>query len=108
MGRDSSPKASRVRRSRSSPTSPFWPTLPHPGRSRGLSLPIKGGKRSRPMSRTTALLGSALFLVLAPGTIAGLMPWLIVRWPAPLARPALATLGGLVLALGLVLLVDCF
>ena len=60
------------------------------------------------MSRTTALLGSALFLMLAPGTIAGLVPWLIVGWPAPIAHPALATLGGLVLALGLVLLVECF
>jgi protein-S-isoprenylcysteine O-methyltransferase Ste14 len=60
------------------------------------------------MSRTTALLGSALFLVLAPGTIAGLIPWLIVRWPAPIAPPALATLSGLLLAAGAILLVDCF
>lgn len=60
------------------------------------------------MSRTTALLGSALFLVFAPGTIAGLVPWLIIRWPAPIAHPALALLGGLVLALGLVLLIECF
>jgi protein-S-isoprenylcysteine O-methyltransferase Ste14 len=60
------------------------------------------------MSRTTALLGSALFLVLAPGTIAGLIPWLIVRWPAPIPNPALAAIGVLVLALGAVLLLDCF
>lgn len=60
------------------------------------------------MSRITALLGSALFLVLAPGTIAGLVPWLIVQWPAPIAQPPLATLGGLLLALGAVLLLDCF
>lgn len=60
------------------------------------------------MSRTTALFGSALFLVLAPGTIAGLIPWLIVRWPAPIAHPALATLGGLLLAIDSVLLIDCF
>jgi len=60
------------------------------------------------MTRTTALLGSALFLVLAPGTIAGLIPWLIVDWPAPIANPALATLAGLILALGVMLLVDCF
>jgi len=60
------------------------------------------------MSRATALLGSALFLVLAPGTIAGLVPWLIVRWPAPIPNVAMAALGGLVLALGAVLLVECF
>ena len=60
------------------------------------------------MSRATALLGSALFLVLAPGTIAGLGPWLIVGWPAPIPSVPLAALGGLVLALGAVLLLDCF
>lgn len=60
------------------------------------------------MSRTTALFGSALFLVLAPGTIAGLVPWLIVRWPAPLPNATLATLGGLIVALGAGLLVECF
>lgn len=60
------------------------------------------------MSRTTALLGSALFLVLAPGTIAGLVPWMIVRWPAPIPSVVLAALGGLVMALGAVLLVECF
>ena len=58
------------------------------------------------MSRTTALLGSALFLALAPGTLAGLIPWLIVRWPAPIPYAALAIPGGLILALGLVLLVE--
>jgi protein-S-isoprenylcysteine O-methyltransferase Ste14 len=60
------------------------------------------------MSRTTALLGSALFLVLVPGTIAGLIPWLIVGWPAPIPSAPLATFGGLVMALGAVLLIDCF
>ena len=60
------------------------------------------------MSRTTALLGSALFLVLAPGTIACLIPWLIVQWPAPIAHPALATVGVLLLAIGAALLIDCF
>jgi len=60
------------------------------------------------MSRTSAVLGSALFLVFAPGTIAGVIPWLIVRWPAPIPNLGLAAFGGLILALGLVLLVECF
>ena len=60
------------------------------------------------MTRTTALLGSAAFLVLAPGTLAGLLPWLIVRWPAPIPIPALAALGGIVILLGLLLLLECF
>jgi len=60
------------------------------------------------MTRATALLGSAAFLVVAPGTIAGLLPWLIVRWPAPIPIPALAVLGGVVVLLGLLLLLECF
>jgi protein-S-isoprenylcysteine O-methyltransferase Ste14 len=31
-------------------------------------------------SRAAALAGSALFLVIAPGTVAGLIPWLISGW----------------------------
>jgi protein-S-isoprenylcysteine O-methyltransferase Ste14 len=35
-------------------------------------------------SRTTAALGSLAFLLLAPGVVAGLMPWLITHWgPLP-------------------------
>ena len=59
------------------------------------------------MNRTTALLGSALFLVLAPGTIAGLIPWLMVRWPAPLSEPW-AVIGLIFLIPGMILLGDCF
>lgn len=59
------------------------------------------------MTRTTALFGSALFLVLAPGTIAGLIPWLIVQWPAPVdAR--WAAIGLILLIPGAILLLDCF
>jgi len=60
------------------------------------------------MTRATALVGSALFLALAPGTIAGLVPWLIVRWPAPTPVPALTALGGTMIGLGLLLLLECF
>jgi protein-S-isoprenylcysteine O-methyltransferase Ste14 len=60
------------------------------------------------MSRATALFGSALFLVLAPGTIAGLIPWLIVRWPSAIPNPASTLTGGAMLVLGAILLLDCF
>jgi protein-S-isoprenylcysteine O-methyltransferase Ste14 len=60
------------------------------------------------MSRTTALIGSALFLVLAPGTIAGLIPWLIVRWPAPPGSDGWVGVALLLLVGGTVLLGDCF
>jgi len=32
------------------------------------------------MTRVFAVLGSALFFALAPGTVAGLVPWWISRW----------------------------
>jgi protein-S-isoprenylcysteine O-methyltransferase Ste14 len=39
------------------------------------------------MRRSTAAIGTAAFFVVAPGTVAGLVPWLITRWefhePAP-------------------------
>jgi hypothetical protein len=36
------------------------------------------------MGRIKAALGSLVFLVLAPGVVAGLMPWLITHWrPLP-------------------------
>ena len=32
------------------------------------------------MRQVASILGSALFLVVAPGTIAGLVPWRVSRW----------------------------
>jgi len=45
------------------------------------------------MSRTQSLIGSAIFLILAPGTVAGLIPWLIRR-----ASPSSPWLDGTPLA----------
>jgi len=63
------------------------------------------------MRKSVAVLGSAIFFAIAPGTIAGLVPWWIARWefgPAVLgaefARPA----GGVLIALGLVPLLESF
>jgi len=60
------------------------------------------------MKRPAAVLGSALFLVLAPGTVAGLVPWWITHWWAPPHHPALTALGWVLIGLGGVLLADCF
>lgn len=60
------------------------------------------------MTRLHALLASAVFLVVAPGTVAGLVPWLISHWPAPTPILPLAALGGLTIVLGLALLMECF
>jgi protein-S-isoprenylcysteine O-methyltransferase Ste14 len=61
--------------------------------------------------RSVAAAGSAAFFALAPGTVAGLLPWLLTRWQ-PGAAPAHwlpARLFGIVILLaGTVLLVRAF
>jgi len=60
------------------------------------------------MSRPVALFFSALFLVVAPGTLAGLIPWLFTGWRGPLAALPLAIPGALLVLGGAVLLGECF
>jgi protein-S-isoprenylcysteine O-methyltransferase Ste14 len=63
------------------------------------------------MRRLAASLASALFLVLAPGTVAGLVPWLISRWrfrPASDAWLPFQILGALLIAAGAAGLLDSF
>ena len=62
-------------------------------------------------ARLVALIGSAVFLVLAPGTVAAYLPWTMTRWeiqPALLGIGALRIAGALVLMLGLLGLLDSF
>lgn len=63
------------------------------------------------MRRIAAILGSALFLVIAPGTLAGYVPWSLSRWHV--ASPLLGffpfrVMGALLIALGLPVLLDSF
>ena len=63
------------------------------------------------MRRTTAAVGSAVFFLLAPGVVVGLIPWLLTRWQAREPLPYWApvrVLGGLLLLAGLVVLVQAF
>ncbi len=63
------------------------------------------------MRRIFAILGSALFLVIAPGAVAGLGPWWISRWQmqAPLLGFfPIRVAGGLLIAAGLPVLLDSF
>lgn len=63
------------------------------------------------MRRALAILGSAIFLVIAPGIVAGYVPWRICRWQmgAPLGGiAALRVVGGLLIAAGLPVLLDSF
>ncbi|MGQ0532744.1 MAG: methyltransferase family protein [Caulobacteraceae bacterium] len=61
------------------------------------------------MSRTEALIGSAAFFLIAPGTIAGLGPWLITHWRVGEgATRDVSIAGGVLIALALALLIECF
>jgi protein-S-isoprenylcysteine O-methyltransferase Ste14 len=63
------------------------------------------------MRRSAAAAGSALFFALAPGTVAGLLPWALTRWRlgAPLAHWLPARLLGIViLVAGAAFLVQAF
>lgn len=63
------------------------------------------------MQRTNALLGSAIFFVVAPGTVAGVVPWLIGHWrfDAPLLGTEITRWIGIALIIaGLPGLIDSF
>jgi protein-S-isoprenylcysteine O-methyltransferase Ste14 len=61
------------------------------------------------MRRVRAAAGSAVFLVIAPGTVVGLLPWLITGWQAGSSRPvALIALGAILIAAGCAALVYAF
>lgn len=61
------------------------------------------------MTRTASLLASGLFLFLAPGTVAGLVPWWITHWHAdPPLFPGAPLLGWALLAIGALMLLECF
>jgi protein-S-isoprenylcysteine O-methyltransferase Ste14 len=63
------------------------------------------------MKRVAALIGSAVFLVIAPGTVAVLVPWRICRWriaPPLLGVPPLRVIGMILIVAGLLILLDSF
>jgi protein-S-isoprenylcysteine O-methyltransferase Ste14 len=60
-------------------------------------------------SRAASLAASALFLLVAPGTVAGYLPWLITRWRFSDGSPApLQAAGLLLIAAGAAILIECF
>jgi protein-S-isoprenylcysteine O-methyltransferase Ste14 len=63
------------------------------------------------MPRPIAAVGSALFFLVAPGVVVGLIPWLLTRWqthePLPYWAPV-RVLGGILLVAGLIALVGAF
>ena len=67
--------------------------------------------RPETMRRPTAAVGSALLFVVAPGMVAGLIPWLLtggqVREPLPYWMP-MRVIGGMLLLAGVIVLVGAF
>ena len=64
------------------------------------------------MRRVTAAVGSAVFFLVAPGVVVGLIPWLLtggwqVREPLPYWAP-MRMVGGILLVAGLIALVGAF
>ncbi len=65
----------------------------------------------RSMRRAFAILGSAIFLVLAPGIVAGYVPWRVCRWHVGLpllGNSVFRLIGLLLIAVGLPILLDSF
>jgi protein-S-isoprenylcysteine O-methyltransferase Ste14 len=63
------------------------------------------------MRKISAVLWSALFLVIGPGTVAGLLPWAISGWkfqPAFFGASVVCGIGVLLIVLGLIPLVESF
>lgn len=61
------------------------------------------------MDKTRALLGSAVFFLIAPGTVVGLIPWLLSKWTrAGDGASVPAYIGMLLIALGVAGLVESY
>ena len=61
------------------------------------------------MRRMTAIAGSAVFLVIAPGVVAGLVPWWLTGWRTGAGYPApVRATGALLAAAGAVILLAAF
>jgi len=63
------------------------------------------------VKRLSAIVGSGFFLLLAPGTVAGLVPWWITRWrmqPPLLGFSGFRLIGGLMIAAGIAVALDSF
>lgn len=59
-------------------------------------------------ARAKAALGSVIFLVVVPGTVAGLIPWLLTGWKSSDPPVAVAVVGALLIAAGLGVLLHAF
>jgi protein-S-isoprenylcysteine O-methyltransferase Ste14 len=58
--------------------------------------------------RSVAAVGSSVFMALAPGTVAGLVPWLLTGWRGTGWWPPSRVLGGALILVGGLVLVQAF
>src|SRR4029079_15048267 len=63
---------------------------------------------ARGVSRSRAAFGSVLFLLVAPGVVAGLGPWLLTGWRSSNPATAVVLLGSALLVLGIGVLLHAF
>jgi protein-S-isoprenylcysteine O-methyltransferase Ste14 len=59
-------------------------------------------------ARAKAAVGSITFLVAVPGTVAGLIPWLLTGWKSSDPPAAVGVMGALLIAAGLAVLLHAF
>jgi protein-S-isoprenylcysteine O-methyltransferase Ste14 len=59
-------------------------------------------------ARAKAALGSIVFLVVVPGTMAGLIPWLLTGWESSDPPATVVVVGALLIAAGLAVLLHAF
>lgn len=70
-----------------------------------------GSTIAAPMRRSSAIFGSLVFLLVAPGVVAGIIPWWITRWqfePPFLGTVGSRMLGAIFIAAGTPALLDSF
>ena len=63
------------------------------------------------MRKVLAIIGSAIFLLIAPGFVVGLVPWWISHWalePAFFGQVSIPIAGAVLLGLGVIGLLDSF
>jgi protein-S-isoprenylcysteine O-methyltransferase Ste14 len=60
------------------------------------------------VQRTRAAIGSVIFLVIAPGVVAGLIPWWLTGWDSNPWWLPLRVAGGVLVVLGVVVLLNAF
>ena len=60
------------------------------------------------MRRIEAAAGSAVFLLVAPGVMAGLIPYLLTGWDSTNPRAIVELIGGVLIAAGAAVLVHAF